>query len=129
GGGNGGATPTRTATATRTPTAPRTSTPTRTPTLPRPGTPRPTPTLAPTSTPTRVPGSGFGGLLANGDFEAIADGRPTYWLNFGGEMAATGDEYRGHYAACLSSTTDSVKWLYQLVSVDAGEWYEAAAFG
>ncbi|MEO8540999.1 MAG: lamin tail domain-containing protein [bacterium] len=127
-------TPTRTQTPTRTPTGTRTPSPTgeptstRTPTPPKGATAKPTSPL-PTSTPTVKPGSGFGGLLSNGDFELISDGKPTYWEKFGGTMLATGDAAGGSYAACLDSDTSSTKWLYQVVPVDGGAWYSAGVTG
>ena len=127
-----GATATRTPTPTRTPTGTRTPTKeptnTRTPTL-RPGVTRaPTSPLS-TSTPTLPAGSSFGGMLANGDFELVRDGKPAYWEKFGGTLIASGEAARGSYAACLESDTSSVKWLYQVVAVEGGAWYAATADG
>ncbi len=118
-------TPTKTPTGTRTPTVTKTPTPPKTPTPIKPkGTP--TPPLA-TSTPTVAPGSGTGGLLANGDFEVVRDGKPAYWEKFGGTMLSTGDSAAGTFAACLESETTSTKWLYQVVSVEPGGWYTGMA--
>ena len=125
-------TPTRTATPTKTPTPPkeptetRTPTPTRTSTPPKEATPTRTPTKLPTSTPTARPGSaGFGGLLANGDFEQVSGGKPVGWAKFGGEVASNVNAARGSFAACLESSTDSTKWLHQVVPVEGGAWYTA----
>lgn len=115
----------RTPTATRTPSPTRTATPRKSPTQPRAGTPTRTPTVAPASTPTYAAGAGAGGLLANGDFERYSDGKPAYWSKTGGEMTVTGDSYRGSTAACVESTTDSTKWLSQVVAIDGGAWYTA----
>lgn len=126
--------PTRTGTVTRTPTATRTATatrtpsPTRTPTSVSGANRSPTAPLA-TSTPTLGTGSGFGGMLRNGDFELIAGGKPAYWEKFGGTLFAGGEPARGASAGCLESDTSSVKWLYQVVAVDPGEWYSATAMG
>ena len=129
-----GATSTKTPTPTRTPTGTRTPSPTREPTSTRTPTPRPASsgsqrTPLPTSTPTLSAGSGFGGLVANGDFELVSDGKPAYWEKFGGVMVASGDAARGAYAGCLQSETASTKWLYQIVEVEGGGWYAAGAKG
>lgn len=129
-----GPTPTRTPTSTPTPTPTRTATPTRTPsptrepTLPRAATPTRTPTLRPTSTPTLPPGSASGILLRNGDFEVVDASRPAYWAKVGGEMRSSPDAFEGRYAACLDSDTASTKWLYQVVTVQPGSWYEAVTW-
>ncbi len=68
-------------------------------------------------------------MLANGDFEIVTDGKPAYWEKFGGTMLAEGGAVRGSYAGCLHSETASTKWLYQVIQVDEGDWYEATAFG
>ena len=127
-------TPTRTGTPTRTPTGTRTATPTREPTSTKTPTPRsadgrsPTQPL-PTSTPTLRPGSSTGGMLANGDFEVVSDGKPAYWEKFGGTMLASGEAARGTYAGCLESDTSSTKWLYQVVPVNGSGWYAGTAQG
>ncbi|MGE0600323.1 MAG: lamin tail domain-containing protein [Dehalococcoidia bacterium] len=126
----GQATATRTATPTKTPTGTRTPSPTKTATpakTPTPIKPKGTPTAPlPTSTPTLAAGSGYGGLLANGDFELVRDGKPAYWQKFGGTMLASGDSAGGSFAACLESETSSTKWLYEVVSVESGAWYAGA---
>lgn len=121
-------TPTKTPTGTRTPSPTSVPTATKTPTPPKAPTVRTSTPLA-TSTPTIAPGIGYGGLLANGDFEVIREGKPAYWEKFGGTMIATGESARGSYAGCLVSETNSTKWLYQIVSVEAGSWYSASAQG
>jgi len=115
-------TPTRTPTGTRTPTATATRTPARTAAPPRPG--EPTAPL-PTSTPTLPAGSASGGLLANGDFEVAAAGKPAYWQKLGGEMFAGGGA--AGLGGCLESDTTSTKWLYQVVGVEGGSWYSGTA--
>ncbi len=131
---------TRTPTATRTPSPTRTPTGTRTPSPTREATATKTPTIAkipsakatnplPTSTPTLAPGSRSGGMLANGDFELVTEGKPAYWEKFGGTMLADGAAANGTYAGCLESDTASTKWLYQIVAVEGGAWYAASAVG
>ncbi len=121
---NPGATATRTRTPTKTPTATKTSTPKKSPTAKSPATPtkQPTPTPAPPTT------TGFGGLLLNGDFEAEDEGKPAYWSKFGGTVGLSIAPHGGLLAATLGSTTSSTKWLYQVVPVSAGEWYEIHGF-
>ena len=68
-------------------------------------------------------------MLANGDFEVVVDGKPAYWQKYGGTMFAGGTSVSGVYAGCLESDTSSTKWLYQVVSVTAGDWYAATAYG
>ena len=127
-------TPTRSATPTRTPTGTRTATATREPTSTRTPTPRPearrSPTLPlATSTPTVRAGSSSGGMLANGDFEVVSDGKPAHWEKFGGTLFASSEAAGGSYAACLESDTSSTKWLYQVVPVQGGSWYAGEAMG
>ena len=118
-------TPTKIATATRTPAA---ATPTRTPTTPKQATPtRTAAAAAATATPRTGSIEAFGGLLANGNFEDVVDGRPVGWSKFGGAMGITSDAFRGHFAATLESTTASTKWLYEVVGVEPGGWYAASA--
>ncbi|MBI5947753.1 MAG: lamin tail domain-containing protein [Chloroflexi bacterium] len=110
-----------TATRTRTPTpAPGGGAPTATPPSPSANTVTPSP-----ATPTPAP---FGGLLRNGNFEEVEDGRPAGWSKFGGTMEVSEAAYRELRAVSLASDTSSTKWVQQLVSVQGGEWYEAAAF-
>ncbi|MEX1103063.1 MAG: lamin tail domain-containing protein, partial [Dehalococcoidia bacterium] len=51
-----------------------------------------------------------------------------HWAKFGGEVARDPGSYRGSYAASLVSTTDSTKWLTQLVEVQPGHWYQAKGY-
>ncbi|MEP7216662.1 MAG: lamin tail domain-containing protein [Anaerolineaceae bacterium] len=121
-------TPTRTPPPTRTPTPPKDATATRTPTPPKQATPTRTSTTAPsTATPRTGSIEAFGGLLLNGNFEDVLDGRPVGWSKFGGTMGITPDAFRGHFAATLESATASTKWLYEVVGIEPGGWYEASA--
>lgn len=113
-----------TSTPTRAATTPPTPTPTRKATAAR--TPTPTPRPQQTPTPTN-PDAAMTGLVLNGDFEALDNGKPAYWAKYGGEMGATGAAYGGKWAATLSSTTSSTKWLNQVVQVQSGKWYNLTA--
>ncbi|MBA4181429.1 MAG: hypothetical protein C0506_12635 [Anaerolinea sp.] len=116
------------ATATRTPTATRPPTEARQPTATRTPTPQPsaTATKTPTPTPPAVQ-SVFGGLLKNGDFEDVADGKPLAWSKFGGTMESSARAFRGKHAASLVSDTASTKWLFQVAPVVGGRWYAGTA--
>lgn len=118
------ATPTRTSTPTRTPTPIRQATATRTPTLP----PTPTATRTPTPSPPAIR-STFGGLLQNGDFEDIAEGKPLAWSKFGGRLESSSSAFRGKSAAALASETSSTKWMFQVAPVSGGRWYTGSAVG
>lgn len=138
-GSTGTATPENSPTATKTPAVARTptiageSTPTREPTATKTPTasgPKGSPTKPlPTSTPTLAPGSNSGGMLKNGDFEVVSDGKPAWWEKYGGDMVASGEAAAGSYAGCLESDTSSVKWMHQVVPVEPGRWYAAVAQG
>ncbi|HKS91700.1 MAG TPA: lamin tail domain-containing protein, partial [Tepidiformaceae bacterium] len=105
-----------------------TKTPTRAPTPKPPVAKTPTPTPRPNQTPTPSnPDATMTGLVLNGDFEALDNGKPAYWAKYGGEMGSTADSYGGKWSATLSSTTSSTKWLNQVVAVDAGAWYRLTA--
>jgi len=118
---------TPTAKPTKGATEPATKTATRAPT-PKPPAKTPTPTPRPKTTPTPTnPDAAMTGLVLNGDFEALDDGKPAYWAKYGGDMGATSAAYAGKWSATLSSTTTSTKWLNQVVSVDAGGWYQLTA--
>ncbi len=103
---------------------PPSPTPTATPT-PRPRrTPAPrTPVVRATSTPPAQVPSG----LANPGFEETTNGQPAGWSKYGGELASTADAFEGDWAAQLTSSTNSTKWLYQLIRVEGGRWYAAGA--
>ncbi len=70
------------------------------------------------------------GALRNGGFEeADTEGRPSGWQKFGGELARTSSEhFEGQFAAALSSRTNSTKWAYQVVTVQAGSAYLLSAY-
>lgn len=112
----------------------------------------PTPTNEPTNTrvptrtptPTRVPGQGTptggddecppdlsrpqGELLQNRDFSLALEGEPCHWDNFGGIFAwSANGGVDDSASASLISLTSSVKWVFQVVPVEPGAWYEASA--
>lgn len=127
-----GHSPTKTPTVRPTPTTRAASgkTPTKAPTMKPQPTPRKTatPTPRPHYTPTPSnPEATSSGLLLNGDFEALDNGKPAYWTKYGGDMGATGEAYAGKWSATLSSTTSSTKWLSQVVTVVGGGWYDFRA--
>jgi hypothetical protein len=63
--------------------------------------------------------------LRNGSFEeADAEGRPSFWRKYGGELARTSSAcFEGQFAAVLRSETTSTKWVYQIVTVQGGKAY------
>ncbi|HLE81461.1 MAG TPA: hypothetical protein VJA25_09230, partial [Dehalococcoidia bacterium] len=67
-------------------------------------------------------------LLLNGGFE---DGglTPDQWQNIGGtlERVSSPDPNRG-YSAALTSTSQTSKWIYQTVTVTAGNPYTLTAY-
>jgi len=69
---------------------------------------------------------GLGGLSHNGGFEQSDDDQPAGWSKFGGEMDLTDQAYQGRWAARLSSAGGSTKWLFQVIPVTPGSWYEVA---
>jgi hypothetical protein len=81
----------------------------------------------PTQTPTPVPTDG---TLRNGGFEeADPEGRPSYWQNYGGELARTNAVHlEGQFAAAFSSHTNSTKWAYQLMPVQGGKAYVLSGY-
>ena len=112
------ASPTQTQTATASATPAGTQTPTATPTR--------TQTATPTRTATATPVPAAGSSLRNAGFEAVADGKPESWRKFGGTIGVTGAAYAGDHAGRLASTTDSTKWVYQVVLVEGRRWYAAS---
>ena len=114
--------------------------PTETPTVepsptltatPGPAIPSPsaTPHVSPTASSwqrTPVPAQN---TLRNGGFEeADRDGLPSFWRQYGGELIRTDEEhFEGKFAAALSTKTNSVKWAYQLVTVQGGRAYVLSA--
>jgi hypothetical protein len=109
--------------------APPTETPTETPTsTTTPATPANTattvasasPTVPPTQTATSGP-TGNGLVFINGGFEDGIAG----WSKFGGELsAAASPRMSGARAGRLTSATESTKWAYQPVRIDAAKTYE-----
>jgi hypothetical protein len=123
-------TPTYTSTATDTPvppTATKTLKPTNTPRAT--STPKPTRTPSPGETPAleestapTLAAQPAGGALVNGGFEDVAEGVPASWEKYGGSLSsATAPVRTGTRSARFESTTDSTKWVFQLVSVAGGE--------
>lgn len=108
------------ATATRTPAA--THTPRATATAAEAAGEAATPESAEAA---RVAGSG----IVNGGFEDVGDdGVPSGWQKYGGTLTSAADARTGSRAARLASDTDSTKWMYETVTVDAGAWYAFEAW-
>jgi|GEM_PF-5152673 len=109
-------------------------TPTPTPTpFPTPSQVTPPP-LTPTPTPQSpdvafVPELLIFPALTNGGFESgRTDDTPYGWHDFGGVAARTTSyKTEGSYAAAFTSNTGSTKWVYQLVQVIGGRFYEFTA--
>jgi len=106
------------ATASATPSSTPTTTPTATPT--KTATPSPTPTR--TATPPRGPI--VFDELTNGDFSLDLLG----WNNQGGDLYVGGGYINDSPGAVLMSHSSATKWLYQVVRVDPGAWYEASGW-
>jgi carbohydrate binding protein with CBM4/9 domain len=106
--------PTTSPTATTTPPATATET-----TAPSPTSSPPAPT--PTPSPTATTGPSF--TFINGGFE---DGL-TGWSKYGGELTTTSNARGGGSAGLLTSNTESTKWAYQAVAIDASQHYEFSA--
>jgi len=87
----------------------------------------PTPTLTPTPPP--EPGATseptFFPSLVNGSFEiGRADGTPYGWHKFGGTLVqSAASAVEGSYSAALTSTTESTKWIFETVTVEANHAY------
>ena len=110
--------PTSTAVSTAEPSITATSAPSATPTA---RTASATSTTRPTTTP--VP-SAARLEFTNGGFEDGLEG----WQKFGGELRAVANPRNtGAFAGALTSTTNSTKWAYQVVRVDAALFYELKA--
>ncbi len=136
--------PSPTATATRAKPATATPPPPTATKTPRPTAVGATPTAttpggAPGGAPPPPPGGGggavappaaggAGGLLVNGDFEILDGDEPAFWAKFGGDLSAVEFAHGGAHAASLLSSTASTKWIYQVVPVTPGAWYEGSAF-
>lgn len=89
-----------------------------------------TPTVTPRRSPTPQPEPIVFPQLVNGDFEEQrSDGTPYGWRKVGGEMASVSLPRRdGSHAVSLTSDTTSTKWVYQTVSVQGDQFYEATAY-
>jgi hypothetical protein len=111
---------------------PPTPTPTPSPTPAPTHTPTPTPTPTSTPTPTPTPSSlpaNTNGLLRNGGFEAVSNGTPDAWSKYGGTLSLTTNAHSGSFAALLSSSTSSTKWLFQsLPNIQPNSWYAASTY-
>ncbi len=141
--------PVATATPTRTPTQP--TQPTGNSSTPVTSTPTTTKTKTPTTVPSTarpsssngggavpnpgsngpggaVPSDTSGGLLLNGGFEFIDGTVPAGWLKNGGTMTSSGTGHSGAYGVSYLSQSNSTKWIYQVVPVTAGQWYEFSAW-
>ena len=96
-----------------------------------PSTPTEEPTDEPFTAPTEEPAPalepGVAGQVRNASFEELDEGVPAHWRRYGGTLrSAPGRE--GARAAALESSTASTKWLYQVVAVQSGAWYDFAAW-
>lgn len=126
----------KTATATRTPTRPATAaaSPTATTAAATPAATSPTnappaeasATAAATPSPGPTLAPAYGGLIANGNFERVEDGRPYAWAKFGGTMGLSADAYDGAWSLSLSSDGGGTRWVHQAARVQPGAWYNAA---
>jgi hypothetical protein len=64
-------------------------------------------------------------LLSNGGFEVAEAGRPAGWRTQGGVLGQVASPvHGGRFAAAFASASDSTKWAYQTVPVEALGWYE-----
>ena len=65
------------------------------------------------------------GAILNGGFEEVdAEGKPAPWDKHGGDLTTTTESsLSGIRSARLDSSTESTKWLYQTVRVNAGASY------
>ena len=77
-----------------------------------------TATTTPTPTPSATAGPTF--AFTNGGFEAGLSG----WSKYGGELTTTSSALSGAVAGLLTSATQSTKWAYQAVAIDAPQYYE-----
>ena len=112
-----------TASPTRTPTASPARTPTASPTR----TPSPTPaprTPVPTPAEPRV----FQSLTNTGFEDLRNDGTPYAWHKIGGTFSTSDRAHDGQRSLSLTSATASTKWAYQIVGVQAGAYYQGAAY-
>ncbi len=114
--------PTSTATAAATASPTASATPTTTPTV------APTKTATPSPTPTKTPTPPRGPVVfdefTNGDFALDLFG----WSNQGGELYVGGGYVNQSAGAVLMSQSSATKWLYQVVRVEPGAWYDASGW-
>ena len=113
-------TPSPAQTATPLATVLPTASPTQTATPTKTATPSPTPTR--TATPPRGPI--VFDQLTNGDFSLDLLG----WNNQGGDLYVGGGYVNDSSGAVLMSHSTATKWLYQVVRVEPGAWYEASGW-
>ena len=97
---------------------------------PPPVTATPTPSLVPVPAPVAAPVTAEPTVfssITNGDFEQLRqDGTPYGWRNVGGAMTAGPPASSGANALVIGSTTDSMKWAYQTLTVSPGSYYSAS---
>jgi hypothetical protein len=115
-----------------TPTASPTSTASPTPATPTP-TASPAPTLSPTPSPrTPIPTPAEPRVfqqLANAGFEEMRDDDTPYaWRKVGGTLGWSARAHGGQRSLSLTSDSTSTKWAYQVVGVQPGAYYRAAAY-
>ena len=111
------------ATATPSPSSTSTAIATQSATPTRTATPPPSATVA--SAPTTSAPTSAGLSFSNGGFESGLSG----WQKFGGELRAVASPHRsGGSAGALTSTTDSTKWAYQAVAIDASSAYRFSGY-
>ena len=115
-------TPVPDATATETPSPTATTAPSATATPTPTVTLEATPTSTSTPTPTATTPAGPSFVFTNGGFEAGLEG----WSKYGGTLGTTSTALSGTSAGLLTSATESTKWAYQAVRVEAGRHYEFA---
>jgi hypothetical protein len=66
----------------------------------------------------------YGGLLYNGNFEQSSGDGPAGWQKYGGTVGTSPYGRDGSITVSHLSTTASTKWLFQVVPVTGGEWYQ-----
>jgi len=120
-------TPTGSPAVSPTPTSAVTASPARTPTASPTRTPSPTPApLTPIPTPAEPPS--FQRLTNTGFEDLRNDGTPYAWRKIGGMLGTSARARNGQRSLSLTSATASTKWAYQIVGVQAGAYYQGAAY-
>jgi Carbohydrate binding domain len=120
-------TPTGSPAISPTPTSAISASPARTPTASPTRTPSPTPaprTPVPTPAEPRV----FQRLTNTGFEDLRGDGTPYAWRKIGGTLGTSSRAHSGQRSLSLISGTASTKWAYQIVGVQAGAYYQGAAY-